>query len=130
MTFSKRWYWMILVVFLIMGFMGCRDFPTEPISSTPEDTPTSPDLSPTSDVPSDGSQDGGDGTEEEGDSGDDTGYCDGSELLCLPEMTSEYVAKYNGDLVGGTLRDGEFTPSSTGGIEFPLSIDTSSIAQN
>ena len=106
MTFSKRWYWMILFVFFIAGFMGCRDFPTEPLSSTPEDTPTSPDPLPTPDVPSGGTEDDGDGTEDEGESEDDSGYCDGSELLCLPEMTSEYVAKYNGDLVGGTLHSG------------------------
>lgn len=131
MKFSKSWYWLVLYGFLIAGMVSCRDFPTEPAVSNSDSSPTSPEAVSTPDTSSSEPQSSDDGSEEDEDAAaeevaaEDSGYCDGSELLCLPAMTSEHVAKYNGDVVGGTLSGGQFTPSSTGGIKFPLSVDTS-----
>ncbi|GAK58090.1 hypothetical protein U27_05063 [Candidatus Vecturithrix granuli] len=125
MKFSRSWYWLVFCGFLIAGIVSCRDFPTEPADSTSDEASSASETPSTSDTPSSESQPSESETGKEVTSGDDTGYCDGSELLCLPAMTSEYVAKYKGSVVGGTFSDGQFSPSSTGGIKFPLSVDVS-----
>ena len=53
-------------------------------------------------------------------------YCQGNELLCAPSVTAETISKAGGRLIGGAfLADGQFTPTLTGGLEFPLTLDAS-----
>jgi hypothetical protein len=122
MKLSSSWYWFVFCVFLMAGIVGCEDFPTEPAASISDDPPNSVEAPSTSETPSSGTPSSGtptsgtqpSETEEEVTPGDGSGYCDGSELLCLPAMTSEYVAKYKGSVVGGSFSGGQFSPSSTG----------------
>lgn len=133
MKLSSSWYWFVFCVFLLAGIVGCEEFPTEPAASISDDPPNSVEAPSTSETPSSGTPSSGtpssetqpSETEQEVTPGDGSGYCDGSELLCLPAMTSEYVAKYKGSVVGGSFSGGQFSPSSTGGIKFPLSVDSS-----
>ena len=54
---------------------------------------------------------------------DDSGFCTGNEIICLPEMTEANVAKYNGHLYGGYYQNGQFVSTSTGGIVIPLTLN-------
>jgi hypothetical protein len=119
MNVCLKIHWTILVACLIIGVASCSETPTEPLSSR---SGASSDQS-TSSLDT-GTSSSGSGTSDDS-SSDTSGYCDGTELLCLSSITEENVAQYQGASLGGTFYNGQFTPSSTGGLEFPLTINVS-----
>ncbi len=54
---------------------------------------------------------------------EDSGYCTGNEILCLPEMTEPLVAQYSGTIWGGSFQNGQYLSSPNGGIIVPLTIN-------
>ena len=56
---------------------------------------------------------------------DADGFCTGTELICLSQMTPDSVAKAGGRVLGGSFQDGEFLSSAHGGLAFQLAVNTS-----
>lgn len=52
-----------------------------------------------------------------------SGYCNGDEILCFPEMTAQLVAQHGGTVRGGAFQNGRYLSSSNGGIIVPLTIN-------
>ena len=53
----------------------------------------------------------------------DESYCQESDLLCLSTMTQNTVVAFHGVNYGGAFRNGTFTPTETGGLAFPLTLN-------
>ncbi|GAK58094.1 hypothetical protein U27_05067 [Candidatus Vecturithrix granuli] len=50
-------------------------------------------------------------------------FCQGNEILCIPQFTSEIIKQLGGKSYGGDFSNGRFKPSNKGGIEFEKTID-------
>lgn len=77
---------------------------------------TAPDTAP----PNSSSGTGGGGTTPTG-----TGFCSGTEIFCIESFTTQIVQQLGGTEHGdGIIANGTYSPGTTGGLMFPVTIDT------